>query len=46
MTKRSASLAAAIRAFDRGSSGMATIPSIVSTKFATTHGSSSPNGPP
>jgi hypothetical protein len=34
MTKRSASLSAAISAFERGRSGIATTPSTVSTKLA------------
>jgi len=45
-TNRSPSLSAATTAFERSSSGMATTPSIVWTKFATTHGSSRPRPPP
>jgi hypothetical protein len=44
--KRSASLSAAISAFDPGSSGIATTPSIVCTKLAKTDGSSNPSPPP
>ena len=46
ITNRSASLAAAISRFECASAGMATTPSIVETKFATTRGRSKPSVPP
>jgi len=44
--KRSASLPSAISAFERSTPGIATTPSIVWTKLATSVGRASPSAPP